>query len=340
MSDPDAQHIDLLQRIVELLDRERLGLIDDPPGRRTIYAHRNSDSLWHFWDRSEEERIPLEKEAVRGQLTDCFCYVKSSAEGDSTKVRVRLQCAAAEYEIETSLNATSGRGLMSGLLAAGDAITEAPITIGVRPADKEQVLFVDVYTDHGGLQINGDHIGAGDEEAALQAVRTVRERLGLTPDPWDNRLADKRPADNESAANPSGTPEASASQQRNTQQRTRHESEEMYDTNAGSTAGTNSKPSPEQAARQLAETAQQQYESGELAGEVTLQGDPISQKLRGLVEYAGRDHGYQARVLDALGVGGFDEVAVGQLGDVTQMIIDEDTLRENESFEPQDDLPF
>jgi hypothetical protein len=325
MPDPDSRHIELLERIAELLDRERLGLIDDPPGRRTIYAHRNSDSLWHFWDRTEEERIPLEKEAVRGQLTDCFCYVKSSAEGDSTKVRVRLQCAAAEYEIETSLNATSGRGMMSGLLEAGDAITDTPITIGVRPADKEQVLFMDVYTDHGGLQINGDHIGAGDEEAALQAVRTVRERLGLSPSPWDNRLAD-----NTSAANPSGTPEASGTRQNGSRQK--HDSEEMYD--------SNTKPSPEQAAKDLVKKARQRHGSGELAGEAALQGDPISQKLRGLVQYAGRDNGYQTRVLDALGVGGFDEVAVGQLGDVTQMIVDEEVLRENESFEPDDQLPF
>jgi len=169
-----------------------------------------------------------------------------------------------------------------------------------------------------------------------QQVRTIDPKTGEVTEGRDGQQQEST-----SAANPSGTPEASASQQRNTQQRTRHESEEMYDANAGSTAGTNGKPSPEQAARQLAETVRQQYEPSVLAGEAQLaSGDLLSQKLRGLVEYAGRDHGYQARVLDALGVGGFDEVAVGQLGDVTQMIVDEDTLRENESFEPQDDLPF
>jgi len=147
-----------------------------------------------------------------------------------------------------------------------------------------------------------------------------------------------------SGANPSGDERGSSTRQTGSRQnggRQKHESEEMYDANAGSTAGTNGKPSPEQAARQLAETVRQQYEPSVLAGEAQLaSGDLLSQKLRGLVEYAGRDHGYQARVLDALGVGGFDEVAVGKLGDVTQMIVDEETLRENESFEPQDDLPF
>ena len=236
MEDP-TQEAQLLQRIVELLDRDRLGLIDDPPGRRTIYAHRNSDSLWHFWDQNEEARIPIEKEAVRGVLTDCFCYVKRSAEGESTKVRVALQCASAEYEIETSLNATSGRGLMSGLLEAGEDI-ERPITIGVRPADKEQVLFMDVYTDESGLQINGNHIGAGDEEAALDAVRSVRERLGLSADPFDNRISNRddphqggssadqggaqqnppprgeTPDSGGSAANPSGDPRTSGSAQK------------------------------------------------------------------------------------------------------------------------------
>lgn len=321
MEDP-TQETQLLQRIVELLDRDRLGLIDDPPGRRTIYAHRNSDSLWHFWDQNEEARIPIEKEAVRGILTDCFCYVKRSAEGESTKVRVALQCASAEYEIETSLSATSGRGLMSGLLEAGEDI-ERPITIGVRPADKEQVLFMDVYTDESGLQINGNHIGAGDEEAALNAVRTVRERLGLNPDPWDNRLAD-----NGFASNPSGAPKASA-----TQQRQKHESEKMYD------QSNRQGPSPEQAANALLAKVEDEPDD-QLAGDTAVNGTDLAGKLVGLAEYVRRGGGYMSRVLDALGVETLDNLSVGNARDAADMILDEDTLRQNESFQPDDELPF
>lgn len=164
-----------------------------------------------------------------------------------------------------------------------------------------------------------------------EQVRTIDPETGEVTEGRQNGPSQSQPgSQSQSAANPSGTPEASSTRQNGSRQK--HDSEEMYDSG---------QPSAEEAARKLAQTARQQYEPGVLAGEAQLaSGDLLSQKLRKLVSYAGRDNGYQTRVLDALGVGGFDEVAVGQLGDVTQMIVDEETLRENESFEPQDDLPF
>ncbi len=196
--------IGLLRRLVTAAEREDMGLIDEPPGQRIIYANRANaprGACWYRWDPQQEKALPIEETALRGILTDLFCYEKQSAQGTSTKVRAVLVCGRVTYEIETSLTATSGRGLVSGLQEAGSEALQRPITIGVRPADKEQVLFLDVYTDEGGKQYP-DTTVPSDQEAALDAVRTVRRRLGREPDPWSDRF------DNSDA--PTGEPAAAA----------------------------------------------------------------------------------------------------------------------------------
>jgi len=154
-----------------------------------------------------------------------------------------------------------------------------------------------------------------------------------TIDPETGEVTKGRGSDSSgggSAANPSGDGRASSTQQNGREQ---HASEKVYD------QSDQGGPSPEQAARSLTQKAQE-HEAGQLAGEVSVSGAPLSQKLRGLADYAGRDKSYLTRVLDALSVSGFDEVAVGQAGDAAQMIVDEEMLRQNESFQPDDDLPF
>jgi hypothetical protein len=196
--------IGLLRRLVTAAEREEMGLIDEPPGRRIIYANRANaprGAYWYRWDPQQEEALPIEETALRGLLTDLFCYDKQSAQGTSTKVRAVLDCGRVTYEIETSLTATSGRGLVSGLLEAGAEALQRPVTIAVRPADKEQVLFLDVYTDEGGKQYP-DTTVPSDQEAALDAVRTLRQRLGHEPDPWNDRF--------ESSDAPTAEPSADA----------------------------------------------------------------------------------------------------------------------------------
>jgi hypothetical protein len=182
--------VGLLRRLVTAAEREEMGLIGEPPGRRIIYANRANaprGAYWYRWDPQQEEALPIEENARRGVLTDLFCYEKQSEQGSSTKVRAVLDCGRVTYEIETSLTATSGRGLVSGLLTAGGEALQRSITIGVRPADKEQVLFLDVYTDEGGKQYPDTTIPS-DQEAALDAVRTLRRQLGHDPDPWSDRF--------------------------------------------------------------------------------------------------------------------------------------------------------
>jgi len=75
-------------------------------------------------------------------------------------------------------------------------------------------------------------------------------------------------------------------------------------------------------------------------GETTIPDGPLGDKLRGFARYCGRGQGYRQRVLDAVGVSTVDQIAIGQVPDVIDMIKDEEVLRRNESFEPDDELPF
>jgi hypothetical protein len=78
----------------------------------------------------------------------------------------------------------------------------------------------------------------------------------------------------------------------------------------------------------------------QLVGETTIPDGPLGEKLKGFAHYCGRDEGYLHRVLDAVGVSAVEQIAVGQVPDVIDMVKDEEVLRQNESFEPDDELPF
>jgi hypothetical protein len=73
---------------------------------------------------------------------------------------------------------------------------------------------------------------------------------------------------------------------------------------------------------------------------VQINGATLAEKLYGLAEYCDRDDGYVTRVADALQLQSLSQVAVGQVQTVAQMLLDEDMLRQNEEFEPDDQLPF
>ncbi|WP_263785574.1 hypothetical protein [Salinibacter grassmerensis] len=75
-------------------------------------------------------------------------------------------------------------------------------------------------------------------------------------------------------------------------------------------------------------------------GDTTIPDGPLGEKLIGFATYCGRGEGYLNRVLDVKSVSAVDALTVGQVPDVLAMIKDEETLRQNESFEPDNDLPF
>ncbi|MFB6272256.1 MAG: hypothetical protein ABEL51_05105 [Salinibacter sp.] len=78
----------------------------------------------------------------------------------------------------------------------------------------------------------------------------------------------------------------------------------------------------------------------QLVGETTIPDGPLGEKLHDFARYCGRTQGYLHRVLDAVGVSTVGNLAVGQVPDVIDMMKDEEVLRQNESFEPDTELPF
>jgi len=356
MPDPTLKETnDLLRRLLAAAERKELGLTADPPGRVTLYANRvkaPDGRVWYRWDPQEEEPIPVEKQYVRGRLTDIVTYEKSSEEGTTTKVRACLSAGRTRYEIETTLTATSGQGLVSGLLEAGQDALQRPLTIGAEPADKDQVLFMSVFTDEGGRQY--PETTPEGEGALVSALETIRSWMKLEPSPWTDRFqrsepnqggsdsaARRSPPRGEaksggSASNPSGSPAASSTRQNGSSgsSRQKHESEKVYD------QSSQSGPTKEQAAKALVAKARKHPEDT-LAAEAQVNGTTLDDKLQGLAEYCGRDEGYVSRILDALQLHSLEQVAVGQVQTVANMMLDEEVLRENESFEPDDsELPF
>lgn len=134
----------------------------------------------------------------------------------------------------------------------------------------------------------------------------------------------KRAGGSSSAANPSGDPSTSGT-------KARHESEDLY-------SGGNGKV--EKAGEQLVRKARKNTAPDALARDVQVDGTPLPSKIEAFASFAGRDSGYLRRCLDAVGVQSATHVAVGELGDLVEMLIDEQTLNANESFEPDDELPF
>jgi len=199
-----SEAVHLLRRIARAVEVRSVGLIDDPPGRRTIFANvvkAPDGCLWYEWDPQNKRPVAVEKTAIRGELTNAFVYWKDSSKGRTLKARIALDCGLTTYEIETSLYseqngmATSGRLLVAGL--GTDSALEAiqagrRITVQAQQAEQEdardQVLFLNVYTDGGRCYYRG---APETKEAGLERVRKVREALHMTHDPFDNRIANR-----------------------------------------------------------------------------------------------------------------------------------------------------
>lgn len=110
---------------------------------------------------------------------------------------------------------------------------------------------------------------------------------------------------------------------------------------APSASDTNG-PSPaeiERAAATLRKRATQ-HPSDQRVADTTIPGGALVEKIRGFARYCGRDADYLRRVLDTQGVDAIGDLTVGHVPAVLDMIADADTLRRNENFEPDDDLPF
>jgi hypothetical protein len=156
-------------------------------------------------------------------------------------------------------------------------------------------------------------------------------------DPEGNRIEDaeaqdEAPSREAAASQPSGSPEDVSSAPP-------AQDESPADETAAARSEARSRAEIERAAEALRNRLKG-HSPEQFVGETTIPDGPLGDKLKGFAEYCGRDEGYLHRVLDAVGGSAVDHLSVGQASDVIDMIADEAVLRENESFEPDDDLPF
>jgi hypothetical protein len=242
--------------------------------------------------------------------------------------RLRRAAGAQEVRLIYDRDLEGERGTFDKMrLRAYDGSTNYTLDIGVTDNNPLGIYVgydqnIEAYDREQGKTWEIDPEGNRVETSAQQGPSRGDADAGAQQ--TETSSAESSPA----AASPSG-PEAAAS-------------------SSPSSAQTERTPQAEQGASRAeierAATALQArvqgHPSDQLVGETTIPDGPLADKLRGFVQYAGRDEGYLSRVLDAMSAPSVERLTVGQVDDAIEMIKDEEVLRQNESFEPDSDLPF
>jgi hypothetical protein len=242
--------------------------------------------------------------------------------------RLRRAAGAQEVRLIYDRDLEGERGTFDKMrLRAYDGSTNYTLDIGVTDNNPLGIYVgydqnIEAYDREQGKTWEIDPEGNRVETSAQQGPSRGDADAGAQQ--TETSSAESSPA----AASPSG-PEAAAS-------------------SSPSSAQTERTPQAEQGASRAeierAATALQArvqgHSSDQLVGETTIPDGPLADKLRGFVQYAGRDEGYLSRVLDAMSAPSVERLTVGQVDDAIEMIKDEEVLRQNESFEPDSDLPF
>jgi hypothetical protein len=154
-------------------------------------------------------------------------------------------------------------------------------------------------------------------------------------DPEGNRVES-------TAQDEAGEPDTAATQTSEASRQQSRPAEPASEESAPSSRSQTEGPSPadiESAAEVLQKRASR-HPPEQRVGETSIPDGPLGEKLKGFAKYCGRSEGYLHRVLDTKGVSSVGKLTVGQVADAVEMIKDEEVLRQNESFESDDELPF
>lgn len=190
ISELDARLADMESRVSSL---GSLGFTEKPGGQRIVYANRTNGALWYFWDRDEQEPIPIEKTALTGYLRDVFMYRKGDEA--SEKLCAVLDCGSVEYVLETGATATAGRGLCASLTALRRendlGLLADPITVEVSPSSDEdeydEALLLDLYAGSDPvLTESGDWPPRDNPDVVGGRIKAFRQAVAWSPpDPYD-----------------------------------------------------------------------------------------------------------------------------------------------------------
>lgn len=138
------QLISTLNDLVNDASGPSLGFCEAPTAT-IVYLNRSHGGVWYTWDHDRSEAQPIEAAALRGHVMSAYLRDKEAPGGVSTKLRVRIDAGSDVYELETGVDTTAARQLLTQLLQIADP--GLPVTIAPSAGDEDSVIFVRCYQE-------------------------------------------------------------------------------------------------------------------------------------------------------------------------------------------------
>jgi len=140
-------------------DDDGTGWGDAPSTSTIVYLSRRYRSLWYTWDHDAGDPVTIEHEALTGHVGSPYLKDQDGEDGIVTMLRMPIDTAEGTYTLHAGASTVASRQLLKGLMQADPAL---PVTIVPREADKESVIFVEVWQDGSRIDIDYDDDRSGE----------------------------------------------------------------------------------------------------------------------------------------------------------------------------------
>ena len=182
----------ILQAILEELRATRnappavtLGFFP-PPKARFIYANRQHNCLWYFWNSAKNEHEPIETTALTGWVEKMELEEKEFRGRTETKVNLTVR-ADRLYVIQAGFETHFARGLMHTLAKLPAEAFRQPIMIAVEPGETDQVLFCRIYNPSNGRSVFAPYAEDTDwrsvAQRAISKIELIHGGAATSQDP-------------------------------------------------------------------------------------------------------------------------------------------------------------
>ena len=138
-----------------------------PPKPRFVYANRQHNCLWYFWNSVKNEHEPIEATALTGWVEKMEIEEKDFRGRTETKVNLTVR-AERQYIIQAGFETIFARGLMHTLAKLPAEAFRQPIMIAVEPGEAEQVLFCKIYNPANGKSVFAPYADDTDWKSVAQ----------------------------------------------------------------------------------------------------------------------------------------------------------------------------
>lgn len=132
-------------------DGDDTGFCEAPSTSTIVYLSRKHGGVWYTWDHDTDDPEPITHAALKGHVSEVYLRDKESKDGIKTKLRVPVDTQGGRWTLEMGVDTVGSRQLLRGLLQADPAL---PITIVPKKADKESVIFVEVWQEGSRIEID------------------------------------------------------------------------------------------------------------------------------------------------------------------------------------------